>query len=84
MIDFAGRPDLLAVAANLIVFPFAVVYRSIRVGVLALSVFHALLVVSLIFGSTLEVLYTKSMLEIILPCTFIPGAIYRSVNTKAV
>ena len=84
MVDFARRPDLLAIAADLIVFPFAVVNCSVRVGVFALSVFHAQLVVSLIFGSTLEVFDAKTMLEIILPSTFIPGAIYRPVNSKAV
>ena len=84
MIYFARRPDLLAIAANLIVFPLSVVNRSVRVGVFALSVFHAHFVVSLIFGSTLEVFYAKTVLEIILPCTFIPGAICRPVNTEAV
>ena len=84
MVNFARRPDLLAVAADLIVFPFTVVNCSVRVGVFALSVFHAQLVVSLIFGSTLEVLYAKTVLEIILPATFIPGAIYRPVNSKAI
>ena len=84
MVNFARGPDLLAIAANLIVFPITVVNRSVRVGVFALSVLHAQSVISLIFGSTLEVFYAKAMLKIILPSTFISGAIHCPVNSKAV
>ena len=77
MIDFV-RPALLAEASDLIVLPLTLVYSSVWVGVFTLSMLLAFFVFSFVSGSTGEVFYTMTMLQVILPLAFILGS-FRSL-----
>ena len=66
MVGFA-IPCLFAKTAYLTVFPLTSVDCSILIGILTLSVLHALLKFSLVFGTAQEMFYSFAMLQISLP-----------------